>query len=50
MTLDEKLYRDPDTFFPERLLPQPAGFGEPYPDCVFGFGRRYMRSVYPGTD
>ncbi|KAJ3473489.1 hypothetical protein NLI96_g12978 [Meripilus lineatus] len=40
MTLDEKTYREPNTFFPERFLPQPAGFGEPRPDCVFGFGRR----------
>lgn len=40
MTLDPRVYREPHTFWPERFLPQPAGPGEPQPECAFGFGRR----------
>ncbi|KAJ3474621.1 hypothetical protein NLI96_g12354 [Meripilus lineatus] len=40
MTLDESVHKNPETFFPERYLPQPAGLGEGYPHSVFGFGRR----------
>lgn len=41
MALDPKVYRDPHKFYPERFLPQPAGYSEPIPEFVFGFGRRY---------
>ncbi|KAJ7439074.1 cytochrome P450 [Mycena galericulata] len=41
MALDERVYSDPSSFYPERFLPKPAGRGEPYFNTtVFGFGRR----------
>ncbi|KAJ7046133.1 cytochrome P450 [Mycena alexandri] len=41
MALDESVYSDPSSFYPERFLPKPAGRGEPYfNNTVFGFGRR----------
>lgn len=42
MTLDENVYANPYEFCPERYLPKPIGNSEPYPDCAFGFGRRYV--------
>ncbi|GBE84081.1 hypothetical protein SCP_0600590 [Sparassis crispa] len=41
---DEKVYRDPDRFYPDRFLPEPAGYGETHFNTAFGFGRR----VWPG--
>ncbi|KAJ3485910.1 hypothetical protein NLI96_g4615 [Meripilus lineatus] len=46
MTLDPRVYREPHTFWPERFLPQPAGPGEPQPECAFGFGRRICPGRY----
>ena len=40
MGMDENVYADPHLFNPDRFLPKPAGNGEPYPNYVFGFGRR----------
>lgn len=41
MTHDERIYKHPDRFEPERFLPAGAGGrGEPYPRGQFGFGRR----------
>jgi cytochrome P450 len=42
MSLDEAVYSDPKSFFPERFLPKPAGKGEPhFSNVAFGFGRRF---------
>lgn len=43
ITMNEEMYHDPQKFMPERYLPKPAGFGEPLPAAVFGYGRRYGR-------
>ncbi|KAG5635743.1 hypothetical protein H0H81_010226 [Sphagnurus paluster] len=40
MTLDERFYKNPQSFNPSRYLPQPEGNNEPYPNGPFGFGRR----------
>ncbi|RCI08583.1 hypothetical protein L249_4699 [Ophiocordyceps polyrhachis-furcata BCC 54312] len=41
MTHDESMYKNPDSFNPGRYLPvDEGGFGEPYPEGIFGFGRR----------
>jgi len=40
MTLDERIYKDPFKFDPERFLPAPLGRGEPVSSGPFGFGRR----------
>ncbi|GBE89466.1 O-methylsterigmatocystin oxidoreductase [Sparassis crispa] len=40
MSRDEKVYHDPDKFCPERFLPKPDGYAEPYFKATFGFGRR----------
>ncbi|KAF6842127.1 cytochrome p450 monooxygenase [Colletotrichum plurivorum] len=41
MTQDERIYRDPKSFNPDRYKPPSAGgFGEPLPLGQFGFGRR----------
>ncbi|GLB38581.1 LOW QUALITY PROTEIN: putative cytochrome p450 [Lyophyllum shimeji] len=40
MTLDERVYKDPFKFDPERFEPALAGRGEPFPTGPFGFGRR----------
>ncbi len=45
MILDEKVYQNSHIFFPEWYLPRPVGFGEPHPQCIFGFGRRW--TPYP---
>ncbi|KAJ3474623.1 hypothetical protein NLI96_g12356 [Meripilus lineatus] len=50
MTLDESVHTNPETFFPERYLPQPAGLGEGYPHSVFGFGRRYEFHITKQAD
>jgi cytochrome P450 len=45
MTRDERLYRDPNAFDPERYTPiDEGGRGEPYPLGQFGFGRRSVVS------
>ncbi|KAJ7511587.1 cytochrome P450 [Mycena galericulata] len=47
MSLDESVYSNPTSFYPERYLPKPAGNGEPHFDNVaFGFGRRICTSQY----
>ncbi|KAJ7602289.1 cytochrome P450 [Mycena polygramma] len=47
MSLDENVYSDPTSFYPERFLPKPAGRGEPYFNtAVFGFGRRICTGQY----
>ncbi|KAL6297906.1 cytochrome P450 [Sparassis latifolia] len=40
MSRDERIYKDADSFYPERFLPTPAGRGEPHFSAGFGFGRR----------
>jgi cytochrome P450 len=40
MTLDNSVYADPLKFNPDRFMPKPEGNGEPYPNVVFGWGRR----------
>lgn len=41
MTHDEAIYKDPDTFNPDRYTPvSEGGRGEPLPNGHFGFGRR----------
>lgn len=43
MSLDESVYSDATSFYPERFLPKPAGNEEPYFDnIVFCFGRRFV--------
>ncbi|KIV90822.1 hypothetical protein PV10_05430 [Exophiala mesophila] len=45
MTHDERYYKDPDTFDPDRYISKAeGGRGEPLPEGPFGFGRR----VCPG--
>ncbi|KAJ3478808.1 hypothetical protein NLI96_g9500 [Meripilus lineatus] len=46
ITHDKRVYRDPETFLPERFLPKPQGFGEPIPDYNFGYGRRVCPGRY----
>ncbi|KAJ7759624.1 cytochrome P450 [Mycena metata] len=41
MSLDESVYSAPESFFPERFLPKPAGKEEPHFSSVYGFGRRF---------
>jgi cytochrome P450 len=41
MTHDESIYKDPDTFNPDRYISKTEGGAEePYPVGNFGFGRR----------
>jgi cytochrome P450 len=41
ITHDESVYKDPDTFNPDRYLSvDEGGAGEPLPVGHFGFGRR----------
>jgi cytochrome P450 len=41
MARDDKVYADPNKFYPERFLPKSAGGNEePFPIGTFGFGRR----------
>jgi cytochrome P450 len=40
MSLDERVYRDAESFYPERFLPKPDGYGEPHFKSAFGYGRR----------
>ena len=50
MTHDERVYRDPETFNPERYLPkEQGGNGEPFPEGPFGFGRRVCPGQYLAT-
>jgi len=44
MNRDERICQKPDTFYPERFLPDPEGYGEKHRVTGFGFGRR----VCPG--
>ncbi|KAJ6559765.1 cytochrome P450 [Mycena capillaripes] len=47
MSLNESVYSDPTSFYPERFLPKPAGKGESYfSNAVFGFGRRICAGQY----
>ncbi|KAJ6532371.1 cytochrome P450 [Mycena capillaripes] len=47
MSLDESVYSDPTSFYPERFFPKPAGRGEPYfNNVIFGFGRRVCTGQY----
>ncbi|KAJ7146600.1 cytochrome P450 CYP621A2 [Mycena epipterygia] len=47
MALDERVYSDPASFYPERYLPTPVGKSEPYfTNTVFGFGRRICTGQY----
>ncbi|KAJ7926720.1 cytochrome P450 [Mycena leptocephala] len=47
MSLDETVYSDPASFYPERFLPKPAGQAEPhFNNIVFGFGRRICTGQY----
>lgn len=41
MAYDEKTYKEPSTFNPDRFLPkEEGGDGEPFAQGPFGFGRR----------
>ncbi|KAJ7146587.1 cytochrome P450 [Mycena epipterygia] len=47
IALDEHVYSDPASFYPERYLPKPIGNGEPhFTNTVFGFGRRICTGQY----
>ncbi|KAJ7146607.1 cytochrome P450 [Mycena epipterygia] len=47
MALDERVYSDPESFYPECYLPTPVGKGEPYfTSSVFGFGQRICTGQY----
>lgn len=47
MSRDERYYKSPDDFAPERYLPvAEGGRGEPLPDGPFGFGRRVCPGQY----
>ena len=46
MYLDESVYSDPTSFYPERYLPNPTGNGEPPFNAVFGFGRRFNSVLF----
>ncbi|CAG8954970.1 hypothetical protein HYFRA_00008659 [Hymenoscyphus fraxineus] len=50
MTHDPTVYRNPDTFDPDRYAKRMDGTpGEPLPLCGFGFGRRECPGQYFGT-
>jgi len=38
--MDQRVYREPHRFYPERFLPKPEGNGEPFSTAGFGYGRR----------
>lgn len=40
MAKDDRIYKSPHMFYPERYLPLPEGHGEPVLKAAFGFGRR----------
>jgi hypothetical protein len=40
ISLDERVYRNPKAFYPDRYLPKPEGYGEPLFVGGFGYGRR----------
>ncbi len=42
MAMDERVYTSPKTFYPERYLPKPEGYGEPFLRSTFGYGRRFV--------
>jgi cytochrome P450 len=43
MAHDERIYREPHEFNPDRYEPRAnGGPGEPFPVGNFGFGRRYV--------
>lgn len=42
MAKDDKVYTLPEDFYPERYLPKPEGYGEPFLESTFGFGRRFV--------
>jgi hypothetical protein len=46
ITTDERVYRQPSKFFPDRYLPVPEGYGEPFPSCAFGYGRRCIYFLF----
>ncbi|KAJ7162486.1 cytochrome P450 [Mycena filopes] len=48
MSLDESIYASPETFFPERFLPAPAGKNEPQFASAYGFGRRICTGQHLG--
>ncbi|KAF7334975.1 Cytochrome P450 [Mycena venus] len=47
MSLDESVYHNPKSFYPERFLPQPLGHGEPhFASSAFGYGRRICPGLH----
>ncbi|KAJ7709183.1 cytochrome P450-like protein [Mycena olivaceomarginata] len=47
MALDESVYSNLTSFYPERYFPKPAGKGEPnFNNITFGFGRRICTGQY----
>ncbi|KAJ7167403.1 cytochrome P450 [Mycena crocata] len=46
MSLDESVYKNAGSFYPERYISQPLGHGEPHFTAVFGFGRRVCPGRY----
>ncbi|KAJ7018188.1 cytochrome P450 [Mycena alexandri] len=48
MSLDRSIYSAPESFFPERFLPKPAGKEEPRFSSAYGFGRRICTGQYLG--
>jgi cytochrome P450 len=50
MAYDERTYKDPSIFNPDRFIPrEEGGAGEPFAQGPFGFGRRICPGQYLAT-
>lgn len=51
MSRDESVYTDPESFNPDRYIATSnGGAGEPSPVGPFGFGRRYVPTVFASNN